>query len=136
MMNHLREAVSSINMGCTCSLLPNSASVKVFLTMICGKKVDLRRKYCAEQVVGIPCLLWSLQAMLQEFVWSERQRRERMQQREKRLTALGAGEMIMPLFCFQTAIKSFYFAALIYEYQEVSRHIVSLPPWKVCWLAY
>lgn len=58
--------------------------------------------------------------MLQEFVWSETQRRGRVLQREKRLTALGAEEMTMPLFCFQTAIKSFYFAALIYEYQEAS----------------
>ena len=42
-----------------------------------------------------------------------------MLQREKRLKALGADQLTMPLFCFQTAIKSFYFAALIYEYQEV-----------------
>lgn len=57
--------------------------------------------------------------MLQEFVWAEEQRTDRTEQRVKRLEALGAVETAMPLFCFQTAIKSFYFAALIYEYQEV-----------------
>lgn len=58
--------------------------------------------------------------MLQEFVWSEEQRAERTEERLKRLQALGAEDTLMPLFCFQTAIKSFYFAALIYEYQEVN----------------
>ena len=57
--------------------------------------------------------------MLQEFVWSEEQRADRTEQRRRRMQALGEDDAHMPLFSFQTAIKSFYFAALIYEYQEV-----------------
>ena len=57
--------------------------------------------------------------MMQEFIWSEEHRSDSAEQRLKRLKVLSTADENMPLFCFQTAIKSFYFAALIYEYQEV-----------------
>jgi hypothetical protein len=58
--------------------------------------------------------------MLQEFVWSEGEKQGHAKRRRERLKALGEDATDYPLFCFETAIKFFYFAALIYEYQEVS----------------
>ena len=62
-----------------------------------------------------------LQVLLQEFSWTEDQKQERLQTRNQQLAELGQDAWLEPMFTFETAIKTFYFAALIYEYQEVRR---------------
>lgn len=61
-----------------------------------------------------------MQRMLQQFAWSDDQKRPRLEQRNRRLVDLKQELMCQqPLFCFETAIKTFYFAAFIYQYQDV-----------------
>ena len=60
-----------------------------------------------------------LQVLLQEFSWTEEQKQERLQTRNQQLAELGQDAWLEPMFTFETAIKTFYFSALIYEYQEV-----------------
>lgn len=57
--------------------------------------------------------------MLQDFAWSEAQKDDKLALRNKTLNALGFDASDQPIFCFETTIKAFYFAALIYEYEEV-----------------
>ena len=60
-----------------------------------------------------------LQVLLQEFSWTEDQKQERLQTRNRQLAELEQDAWLEPMFTFETAIKTFYFSALIYEYQEV-----------------
>lgn len=68
-----------------------------------------------------------VQGMLQQHAWSEEQKPARLEQRNQRLTELGQDAVCgQPLFCVETAIKLFYFSALIYVYKEVTHGPLSL----------
>lgn len=68
----------------------------------------------------IPAGLLDLQGMLQQHSWSEDEKQDRLDQRNLRLIDLGQKATCwQPLFCFETAVKLFYFSALVYEYREV-----------------
>lgn len=68
-----------------------------------------------------------MQSMLQQFAWAEDRRGPQLELRNQLLAALGQHTArTEPLFCFETSIKLFYFAALIYEFEEVSWETNSL----------
>ena len=66
-------------------------------------------------------LTWSLlpvQTWLQEFAWTEREKPEKLAVRNQ---TLHGDETLQrePMFCFETALKLFYWTALVYDHKEV-----------------
>ena len=57
--------------------------------------------------------------MLQEFAWTEKDRIDRLEMRNRTLQALGFDAIHQPMFNFESTIKAFYFSALIYQYEDV-----------------
>ena len=63
-----------------------------------------------------------LQVWLQEFAWTEAEKLRRLKDRSSnlRLTSIVREEVDRePMFCFETAIKLYYFSHIIYFYDKV-----------------
>lgn len=59
---------------------------------------------------------------LQEFAWTEAEKLRRLKERSSnlRLTSIVREEVDRePMFCFETAIKLYYFSHIIYFYDKV-----------------
>lgn len=55
------------------------------------------------------CML--MQIWLQEFTWAEKDKHSRLQDRHLHLP----DHMREPMFCFETAVKMYYFSHLVYQ---------------------
>ncbi len=70
--------------------------------------------------------MW-LQVWLQEFAWTEAEKLRRLKERSSnlRLTSSVREEVDRePMFCFETAIKLYYFSHIIYFYDKVRVEII------------
>ena len=56
-----------------------------------------------------------MQRQLQEFAWTEAEKDSQMQDRLIQLPQLA----MEPVFCFETAVKLYYFSHVAYHYQQV-----------------
>ena len=66
-------------------------------------------------------MMW-LQVWLQEFAWTEAEKLRRLKDRSSnlRMTSIVREEVDRePMFCFETAIKLYYFSHIIYFYDKV-----------------
>ena len=69
-----------------------------------------------------------LQVWLQEFAWTESEKLRRLKDRSSnlRLTSIVREEVDRePMFCFETAIKLYYFSHIIYFYDKVRTSAIS-----------
>lgn len=74
--------------------------------------------------VGIPCCLCPVvaQAWLQEFAWTEAEKLQKWKKRagNLRLTSAALHDLNKePMFCFESAIKLYYYSHIIYQYHKV-----------------
>lgn len=60
-----------------------------------------------------------MQDWLQVFAWTESEKALLTEERCKILAQLAPGLDEEPMFCFETALKLFYWSCLCYEYEEV-----------------
>ena len=60
-----------------------------------------------------------LNMLVQEFAWTEEELLSKIKTRASSLPE-SAGLMQEPMFCYETALKAYYFAHLMYSYQSVS----------------
>jgi hypothetical protein len=75
-----------------------------------------------------------LQVWLQEFAWTEEERESQLRQRASSLRAgsdaHAAAELAHePLFCFETALKMFFWSNVVYDHLEVRG--ASLRKWDI-----
>lgn len=62
-------------------------------------------------------------ALLQEFAWTQRGKAVKLAARNAHLHALAMPAFVSePLFCVETAIKTFFWATVMYDYAEADGH--------------
>ena len=82
-------------------------------------ELALARESTQRPYPNIPC--W-LQVWLQEFAWTEK---DVERKRKARAAKLPDNPKLAtePMFCFELAIKLFYWSCLVYQYEEVSSYL-------------
>ena len=73
------------------------------------------------------------QVWLQAFAWSEKGKAKRLRARQAAAADLPALRDA-PMYCFETAVKMFYWNTLIYRYHsDADDKEVTVPPVSIVW---